>query len=213
MDVHADIRDLIDRARRGVPEAVGQILEAARGQLLELADQELPEDLRAKIGPSDVVQETAVEAHRDFADFTGTTVEECFAWLRMILRHNVVDAVRRYRESLKRNVALEVRLSSGPMSGVGPLVEPHRPPDGSAIRREEAGLLNHTLARLPADYRQVLELRYWSGLSFVEMAPRLGRSPEAARKLWYRAVERLQAELAAGAAEPPAVAAKVPGHD
>jgi RNA polymerase sigma-70 factor (ECF subfamily) len=213
MDVHADIRDLIDRARRGVPEAIGQLLEAARGQLLELADQELPEDLRAKIGPSDVVQETAVEAHRDFADFTGTTAEECFAWLRMILRHNVVDAVRRYRESLKRNVALEVRLSSGPMSGVGTLVEPHRPPDGSAIRREEAGLLNDTLARLPADYRQVLELRYWSGLSFVEMAPQLGRSPEAARKLWYRAVERLQAELAAGAAKPSEVAAKVPGHD
>jgi len=197
MDVHADIRDLLERARRGVPEAIGQLLEAARGQLLELADRELPDDLRAKIGPSDVVQETAVEAHRDFADFTGTTAEECFAWLRMILRHNVVDAVRRYRESLKRNVALEVRIAPGPEHFGGPFIEPHRPPDGSAIRREEAAVLNDTLARLPADYRQVLELRYWSGLSFVEMAPRLGRSPEAARKLWYRALERLQDELAA----------------
>jgi RNA polymerase sigma-70 factor (ECF subfamily) len=208
MDVHADIRDLVDRARRGVPEAIGQILEAARGQLLELANQELPEDLRAKIGPSDVVQETAAEAHRDFADFSGTTVEECFAWLRMILRHNVVDAIRRYRESGKRNVALEVRLASGPMAGGDPFIEPHRPPDGSAIRREEAGLLNDTLARLPADYRQVLELRYWSGLSFVEIAPRLGRSPEAARKLWYRALKRLQDELAATATGPEMVSGR-----
>jgi RNA polymerase sigma-70 factor (ECF subfamily) len=202
MDVHADIRDLLDRARHGVPDAVGQLLEAARGQLLELADQELPDDLRAKIGPSDVVQETAVEAHRDFASFTGTTAEECFAWLRMILRHNVVDAVRRYRQSRKRNVALEIRIAPGAERGGGPFIESHRQPDGSAIRREEAAVLNDTLARLPADYRQVLELRYWGGLSFVDMAPRLGRSPEAARKLWYRALERLNGELAATTVRP-----------
>jgi RNA polymerase sigma-70 factor (ECF subfamily) len=208
MDVHADIRDLLDRARHGFPDAVGQLLEAARGQLLELADQELPDDLRAKIGPSDVVQETAADAHRDFASFTGTTTEECFAWLRIILRHNVIDAVRRYRQSRKRNVALEVRIASGPDRDGGPFIEPRREPDGSAIRREEAAVLNDTLARLPADYRQVLELRYWSGMSFVDMAPRLGRSPEAARKLWYRALERLHGELAATTTGPEMVSGR-----
>jgi hypothetical protein len=34
-------------------------------------------------------------------------------------------------------------------------------------------------------------------MSFVDMAPLLERSPDAVRKLWYRAVERLQSELAA----------------
>jgi len=60
-------------------------------------------------------------------------------------------------------------------------------------------------SRLPAEYRLVLELRYWGGLSFVDIAPRLGRSPEAVRKLWYRAVERVQEELSGStvaAAEP-----------
>lgn len=201
MDVHTDIRDLLDRARHGAPDAVGQIFEAARGQLLDLADRELPEVLRAKIGPSDVVQETAIDAHRDFVQFTGTTTEECFAWLRRILRHNVIDAVRRYRDSHKRNVSLEVSLTAAPGHGGQDVVESRRPPDGSAIRREEAAVLNDALARLPADYRRVLELRYWSGLSFVDMAPHLGRSPEAARKLWYRALERLEEELAASAAD------------
>jgi DNA-directed RNA polymerase specialized sigma24 family protein len=41
----------------------------------------------------------------------------------------------------------------------------------------------------------VLELRYWGGLSFVAIAPELGRSPEAVRKLWCRALEWLQDEL------------------
>ena len=51
------------------------------------------------------------------------------------------------------------------------------------------------MARLPPDYRDVLYLRYWEGLSFVQIAGRIGRSADAVRKLWYRAIERLQAEL------------------
>lgn len=207
MDARADIRDLLNAARRGRPDAVGQIFEAARGHLLQLAARELPAELRAKIGPSDLVQETAVDMHRDFSQFTGTTAEECFAWLREILRHNVVDAVRHYRESLKRNVTREVSLSSPAHDGKG-LAQRSRLPDGSAIRREEAATLNKVLERLPEEYRRVLQLRYWSGMSFVDIAPLLSRSPDAVRKLWYRAVERLQGELAAtdgrpGGTQPP----------
>ena len=193
MDTSADIRDLIDRARLGMPDAIGRIFESARGHLIDLADRELPADVRAKIGPSDVVQETAVDVQRDFAQFTGKTPEECFAWLREILRHNVVDAIRRYRDALKRAAAREVSL--GAASGGGSFVDGHRLPDRSAIRREEAAALKESMARLPDDYRRVLELRYWRGLSFVAMAPELGRSPDAVRKLWYRALERLQGEL------------------
>lgn len=193
MTADADIRDLIDRARRGVPDAIGRIFEAARGHLTDLADRELPADVRAKIGPSDIVQETAVDVHRDFAHFTGRTREECFAWLREILRHNVVDAIRRYRDAMKRAAAREVSLANASRGAA--LVDGHRLPEGSAIRREEAAVLKDSMARLPDDYRRVLELRYWRGLSFVAMAPELGRSPDAVRKLWYRALERLQGEL------------------
>ena len=197
MDPGADIRELIERARSGRGDAIGRIFEAARGHLLDLADRELPSDLRAKIGPSDIVQETAVDMQRDFGQFTGTTPEECFAWLREVLQHNVVDAIRRYRDALKRELARETSLKScRSLEARGPGLAP-RPPDGSAIRREEAAVINAVLARLPPDYRRVLELRYWGGMSFVAMAPELGRSPEAVRKLWFRAVERLQGELAA----------------
>jgi RNA polymerase sigma-70 factor, ECF subfamily len=196
MDARSDIRELIDRARKGAPDAIGRIFEAARGELLDLADRELPVDLRMKVGPSDLVQETAVDMQRDFGQFTGTTAEECYAWLREVLQHNVVDAIRRYRMAQKRDVARETSLTgvrSGEMRGLN---EPPRLPDGSAIRREEAAVISTTLGRLPPDYRRVLELRYWGGMSFVAMAPELGRSPEAVRKLWFRALERLQDELA-----------------
>jgi RNA polymerase sigma-70 factor (subfamily 1) len=187
---------LLNRARRGAPDAIGRIFEAARSHLIDLADRELPADVRGRVGPSDLVQETAVDMHRDFGQFTGRTAEECYAWLREILRHNVVDAIRRHRDALKREAAREVNLKTARAPGDRSLVVRNRLPEGSAIRREEAAALKETMARLPEDYRRVLELRYWGGLSFVAMAPELGRSPEAVRKLWYRALERLQGELA-----------------
>lgn len=197
MDARSDIRELLDRARRGAPDAIGRIFEAAREELLGLAEHELPGDLRMKVSPSDVVQETAVDMQRGFGQFAGTTAEECFAWLREVLRHNVVDAIRRYREAQKRDPACETSLDGFRSREQRNLGEPPRRPEDSAIRREEAAVVNDILARLPPDYRRVLELRYWGGLTFVAIAPELGRSPEAVRKLWYRAIERLQHELAA----------------
>jgi RNA polymerase sigma-70 factor (ECF subfamily) len=197
MDARSDIRELLDRARHGAPDAIGRIFEAAREELLGLAEHELPGDLRMKVSPSDVVQETAVDMQRGFGQFAGTTAEECFAWLREVLRHNVVDAIRRYREAQKRDPACETSLDgfrSREQRNLGGLA---RRPEDSAIRREEAAVVNDILARLPPDYRRVLELRYWGGLTFVAIAPELGRSPEAVRKLWYRAIEQLQHELAA----------------
>ena len=206
MDARADIRDLLAAAQRGSPEAIGRLFQATRGHLLQLAGRELPPELRAKIAPSDVVQDTAVDVQRNFGQFSGDTAEELFAWLREILRNNVVDAVRRYRDSFKRDAAREVSLDSAAVRRAGETLPAlQHTPDGSAIRREEAAALGVVLARMPDDYRRVIELRYWQGLSFVEIAPQFGRSPDAVRKLWYRALERLQGDLAAATpGRPPA---------
>lgn len=183
-------------ARQGDDDAFGRLFEEFRRSLLLLAQREMPPAVRGKLGPSDIVQETAVDARCDFHGFRGGTTEECYAWLRSILRNNVVDAVRRYETSQKRQADREIRLASESGDLAGRLLPiRHSPPDNSAIRREEAAMLARVLERLPADYREVLRLRYWDGLSFVEIAARLGRSPDAIRKLWYRAIGRLQEEL------------------
>ena len=191
------VRHLLAAARGGCPTSLGQVFEALRAQLLAVADEELPEALRAKLGPSDLVQETAIDMQRHFEQFRGTTAEECFAWLRTVLRNNVVDAVRHFEATQKRDVGLELSLTSGPLPpGVSLPVSTHRP-DGSAIRHEDAALVHRVVARLPADQSRVIELRYWRGMSFAAIAADLGRSEDAVRKLWYRAVERMQTELAA----------------
>jgi len=195
MDARADISDLIASARRGAPDAIGRLFEAARSDLLHVAARELPPEIRAKVAPSDVVQETAIDMHRDFARFAGTTADELFAWLREILRYNLIDVVRRDRAAIRRETDRDAVRSTSDFVGNIPVVT--RTPAGSAIRREDAAALAAAMARLaPAD-REVLEMRHWQGMTFVAMAPLLGRSEEAVRKMWYRAVGRLRAELAA----------------
>lgn len=191
---------LIAAARRGQSDALGGIFEIMRARLMQTARQELPEGLRAKVAPSDIVQETACDAHRDFARFTGTTADECFAWLRAILRNNVLDAVRRFEQAQKRDTGREISMDSGPGRTIGQSLQlPGQPPDGSAIRREDATVIRRLLTRLPRDYAAVIEMRYWQGLSFPEIASRLARSPEAVRKLWYRGLQQLNVALAARA--------------
>lgn len=191
------VGDLLAAARDGCPTSLGQVFEALRAQLLAVADEELPEALRAKVGPSDLVQETAMDMQRNFERFRGSTAEECFAWLRSILRNNVIDAVRHFEATQKRDVGLEFSLTAGPLPDGSGLPVCRRLPDGSAIRHEDAALVNRVVARLPADQSRVIELRYWRGMSFAAIGADLGRSEDAVRKLWYRAVERMQVELAA----------------
>jgi RNA polymerase sigma-70 factor (ECF subfamily) len=68
-------------------------------------------------------------------------------------------------------------------------------PSTRVSRREEAALLADGIARLPADYREVIVLRNFQRLPFEQVAERMGRSPGAVRMLWARSLERLHREL------------------
>lgn len=184
-------------ARAGSREALGKLLEAARQYLLAIARQELDQDLRAKNSPSDVVQETFIEVQRAFGHFQGETEAELLAWLRQLLLHRVGKLRRRYRDTQKRQLAREVTLdgdgsSDGP---AGELAGNVLSPSGQAMEHEQDQALQAALGRLPDDYRQVITLRYQEQLPFEEIGRLLQRSPDAARKLWARAVERLREEL------------------
>jgi RNA polymerase sigma-70 factor (ECF subfamily) len=186
-------------ARAGSREALGQVLETFRAYLLLIADREMDPELRAKGGASDLVQETFLEAQRDFARFHGTRAEELRAWLRRLLLNNVANFTRQYRERAKRQVGREIPLEAGGSSherGVG-LEADTLSPSGEALAQEQAEALAQAVQRLPPDYRQVLALRHEEQLTFEEIGQRMQRTANASRMLWLRAVERLQREMGA----------------
>ena len=194
-----DLSVSLAAARGGSQEALGEALENLRAYLLAIAERELDPNLHAKGGASDLVQETLMDALRDFGRFQGGTEEEFKAWLRRLLLHNLVDFTRLYRETGKRNINCEVALDADtPSPGHAAPTAAQPSPSGEAIRDEEAEVVRHALDRLPEDYRRVILLRYQDERSFEEIGRLMNLTPNAARKLWVRAVKRLQQETEGG---------------
>jgi RNA polymerase sigma-70 factor (ECF subfamily) len=190
----ADSERLLIAARAGSREALGQALEACRLYLLGVADRELDAQLRAKGGASDLVQETFLEAQRDFARFEGHSEQELLAWLRQILRNNLLNFARRYRGTDKRDADREVAL--GGDSGTGPSPPAATPtPSRQLMMDEQNQQLLQAIGRLPPDYARILTLRYLEERSFEEIATLMQRSDNAVRKLFSRAVALLEKEL------------------
>lgn len=164
------------------------ILETCRQFLLAVANDELPESLRAKGGASDLVQETLAGAHQNWHQFRGQTLADLRAWLRAILLNEVAMFRRRYTAVDARDVAREV-----PMSRETPGSESE--PIAPLIRSEQDRELSEAVSRLPNDYREALVLRLEQGLSFAAIGERLGRSEDAARKLYERVIQQLRGRL------------------
>jgi RNA polymerase sigma-70 factor (ECF subfamily) len=184
-------------ARRGDAEALGRLLESYRHYLQLVAGRGLAGDLQAKVGASDLVQETFLDAQQGFARFHGHSPAELTAWLEKVLLHNLTDCARHYRAAEKRRLDREVPL---PSSGPGSAAEERLPADTAtpskvASAREQEARLLRALQRLPGDYRTVVVLRHQQARSFEDIGRLLDRSADAARKLWCRAVQLLQKEL------------------
>jgi RNA polymerase sigma-70 factor (ECF subfamily) len=185
---------LLIAARSGSAQALGDLLQSFQPYLLSIARRGLPGNLRGKYDGADVVQETLLEAHRGFASFDGADPDDLRVWLCGILKHNLMDLIRRYRDASKRSIdlerSLEAGLESGEFSTV--VVDPYPTPSSLSIVRESVSALREALLHLPADEQAAIVLRHFESLSFQEVGQRLDRSPEAARKLWTRAKVRLQ---------------------
>ena len=183
----------------GVPaNELGELFEGCRQYLLVIAEQELGDDLRAKAGASDLVQETFLQAQRVIGQFHGRSRDELLPWLRQILLHRVAKLGRRYRGTKKRKLSREWQPPESSAALLDFLYDSEATtPSGHAVQTEQAGLVQQALERLPSDYRTVVLLRHRDRLTFGEIAARLGRSPDAARMLWCRAIDRLARELEA----------------
>ena len=182
-------------ARQGSTDALGELLQGCRRYLLLTASQALESTLRPKEGASDLVQETFVIAHSDFSAFQGTTLGELLAWLHRILERRLSKQVRHYRVAFKRAVRREVSLDAPNDRQPWGLIDGRIAPSDEAALEDEKRRVRTAIERLPPDYQQVLRLRTWQLLPYAQVGPLLGRSADAAEKLWLRAVERLQVEL------------------
>lgn len=181
--------ELLRKAKSGDPEALGILLDHHRPYLLNIANRELPPIIASKVGASDVVQNSMLTAHRFFERFEGATALQLRAWLRKILVNAMQHQRRAYLGTRKRNVSRERDFQS--QSKAMPLVDPRATPQTNAALHEQTMRLFAEIEKLPEDHRLVIQLHTLEGLSFQRVGALMSRSPEAAWKLWTRAMLRL----------------------
>jgi RNA polymerase sigma-70 factor (ECF subfamily) len=194
----ADAEQLLQRARAGDDNALGELLQLYRPYLSLLARLKADRQLQHKIDDSDLVQDTCLSAHRDFTQFRGTTEKEFTIWLREIMAHAAANIAREHRRQ-KRDVRLERQLydllSQSSQMLECALANTDSSPSMRAERRERAVLLANALSELPAEYREVLVLRELEGKSLSDVADTMGRKPNAVQKLWARALVQLRRRM------------------
>jgi RNA polymerase sigma-70 factor (ECF subfamily) len=199
------VSDLLVRARDNDARELERLFQTCRNYLTILARAQVESWLRAKVDASDLVQQTLLEAYRDFGQFRGSTEAEWLAWLRRILAHNAANFVRHYQGTDKRQARREVALAPGGDSTTHGVPEPAdngETPSQQLLRKERELQLADALAELSPDYREVILLRNLQRLPFDDVARRMDRSRQAAQMLWMRAIQKLQQILPTGVHEP-----------
>lgn len=184
-----DWPQLVDAARNGCDDALSEIITRLQGYLLLIANGQMRENLQAKFGASDIVQNSLVDAHAGIYEFKGTTEAEMRAWLRRIVMHNLVDEGRRYTGTQARNINREqsLDLMASPLAMRGSSA-------ASKLMRQEAEslLLSQAVHRLSPRQQRVVEARSRFGYSYAQIAEQMGITEEAARKHFSRALEQLK---------------------
>ena len=174
-----------------------------RSYLYLLARSHIGPRHQAKIDPSDIVQQTLLDAHQKQEQFRGNGEAELMAWLKQILANNLADAVRglaRAKRDIRREQSLDQQLGDSFSRVEGWLAAVQSSPSQQAVRFEELIRLADALTSLPPAQRDAIVLHHLQGLPLAEVAAQLEKTLPAVAGLLHRGLKHLRELLARGEA-------------
>jgi RNA polymerase sigma-70 factor (ECF subfamily) len=137
-------------------------------------------DLYVREEASDLVQQTFLQLHRARADFDGD--QKLKPWLFTIAMNLKREYFRRRKRRPERS--LEVESASEPaVAALG------------ALQVDARRTLSRALGTLPLEQREVIELHWFDGLEFPEVAEVVGASVSAVKVRAHRGYVRLRQTL------------------
>ncbi len=187
--MEADDLSLVEKARAGEADAFRALVVRYQRKVYALAlgivkDPDLAWD---------VAQEAFVRVHRGLAEFEAKS--SFSTWLFRIATHLGIDAVRRERVSRKDDLD-DVAEADVADAGEGILATTlGNDPRENVLRRELAAKIQDALATLPEKHRTILVLRELEGLSYEELAERLGIHKGTVMSRLFHARKKMQAAL------------------
>jgi len=181
--------------------ANAQAIERYRGYLLLVARMHWNPRLLGKLDPSDVVQQTMIQALQALPSYRGGTSGEMAGWLRQILTRCLADQARDFGRH-KRNVARERSLDSTIEQSSARLEawldDRQTSPSLHAERNEHLAALAAALAELPAPQQEAVVLHHLHGLGVAEIAEQMHKTPAAVAGLLKRGLRTLRTQLNSG---------------
>ena len=188
----AEVLALLNRARSGEKHAFDRLFALCEGQLRRFVNLRLDSKLRPRVDPSDVVQETHIEAFRRLDDFLETPTLPFKLWLRQITLDRLLMMRRRHVGAARRSLAREAALPDGSSCVLArQLIAAGSTPSQQVGREELARRVREAVARLTETDREIILMRTFESLSFEEIARLIGVEAAAARKRHGRALLRL----------------------
>ena len=188
--------ELVRRVRAGDEAAARLLFERHLPALRAKARARLPKALRGRVAESDVIQDAWLAAFIDVGRFEDRGDGSFGKWLRGILAHKIGHEIDRHVAAGKRDVRREQRMRTGSVDGFGAAPDQSTPSE-EAVSAEEQDVLRAAVATLPEDHATVVRLVHIEGLSLVDAGARMGRSADAARKLYGRAMASMAEKLRA----------------
>ncbi|SIN72770.1 RNA polymerase sigma-70 factor, ECF subfamily [Singulisphaera sp. GP187] len=189
---------LLERVSEGDGQALELLLGRYRQRLRRMVAVRLDQRLRKRIDPSDVIQETYLEASARLTTYLRAPSMPFFLWLRFLTGQKLVTLHRHHLGVQMRAAGQEVALGQGLVPGASSaamaahFVNQDTRPSEAAIREELKERVQNGLESLSPLDREVLALRHFEQLSRSEIAAVLGVSEAAAGKRYIRALEKLK---------------------
>jgi RNA polymerase sigma factor (sigma-70 family) len=156
--------DWLDRVLQSRPECERELVERYTTRLLQLAARQLPERMRGRLDPEDIVQ----SVFRSFfgrlrrGEFSFEDSQDLWRLLTVMTYHKAQNSIKHHQRG-RRDVRRERTVAEQCEAG---LAEPAPGPEDLVILYE---CLEHLLLGLPDEYRAIVTLRL-QGETIAEIA-------------------------------------------
>lgn len=199
----AELPALVEQAVRGDDQAWQRLMSDHWPRLRRMVALRMDPRLQGRIDPSDVVQESYIDAARRLPEYVKNPAMPFFVWLRWLVGQRLMEQHRRHLGAQARDVSREVSLYNGafPEATAADLaanvIGEFSTPSQAAIRVEQTKRLQEALESLEPIDREILVLRHFEQLSNGEAAEVLDLDKSTASKRYARALIRLKDVLTA----------------
>ena len=194
------LAELVDRAKLGDENALAELFNRYKKQLRAMIAFRMDRHLKARVAPSDILQETYLDLAEKLPEFEKKNVS-FLVWLRLVAKERLLNVHRHHVDAQKRdprreqNRAKKETFDATSILLVENLLGRYTSVCGKAIKAEQRLKLNSVLEEMDETDREVIALRIFEGLTNGEVAEVLGITKQATSKRFFRAIDRLEGIL------------------